>query len=41
LEVILSQDSAILLLGIYPKDSPLYNRNSGSAMFIAASFVIA
>jgi hypothetical protein len=40
LEVILPEDSAIKLLGIYPKDAPPYDKNRCFAMFIAAVFVI-
>jgi hypothetical protein len=29
------------LLGIYPKDSPIYNKHTNSTMFIAALFTIA
>jgi len=28
-------------LGIYPKDAPTYNKDTGSTMFIAALFIIA
>ena len=40
LEIGLHQDPAIPLLGIYPKDAPLYHRDTCSTMFIAALFVI-
>ena len=35
------EDPAILLLGIYPEDSPVCNKNTFSTMFIAALFLIA
>ena len=34
------QDPAIPFLGIYPKDIPLYHKDTYSTMFIAASFII-
>ena len=37
----LPEDSAIPLLGIYPKDSVACNRGTCSIMFIAALFIIA
>ena len=36
-----SQDSAVLLLGIYPNYTLSYHRNTCSAMFTAALFIIA
>ena len=36
----LTQDPAIPLLGIYPKDAQLYHKDMCSTMFIAALFVI-
>jgi hypothetical protein len=39
LEIILPEDPAIPLLGIYPKDSPTYNKDTCFTMFIAASFI--
>jgi hypothetical protein len=36
----MQEDSAILLLGIYRKDAPTYNRDTCSTMFIAALFII-
>ena len=39
-EVVLPQDPAILLLGIYSKDAPPYHKDICSMMFIAALFVI-
>jgi hypothetical protein len=41
LTIVLPEDSAIPLLGIYPKDSPTFNKDTCSSMFIAASFIIA
>ena len=41
LEIVLLEDPAIPLLGIYPKYAPPYHKDTGSTMFIAASFVIA
>jgi hypothetical protein len=38
--VLLPEDPAIPLLGIYPKDSPTNNKNICSTMFIAALFKI-
>ena len=38
---ILPEDPAIPLLGMYPKDSPTYNKDSCSTMFIEALFIIA
>jgi hypothetical protein len=40
LEIDISEDPAILL-GIYPKDSPIYNKDTYSTLFIAALFIIA
>jgi hypothetical protein len=40
LEIVLSEDSAIPLLGINPKDTPIYNKDLCSTMFIAALFII-
>lgn len=41
LEIILSEDPAILLRGIYPKDARPYHKATWSTTFIAAVFVIA
>ena len=41
LESNLPQDSAIPLLGIYPKDAQSYHKDMCSTMFIATLFVIA
>jgi hypothetical protein len=40
LGIVLPVDTAIPLLGIYPKDSPTYNKDTCSTMFIAALFII-
>jgi hypothetical protein len=40
MEIILLEDPAILLLGIYPKDAPSYHKEICSTMFIADLFVI-
>jgi len=41
LDIVLSEDLAIPLLGIYPNDAPTYSQDSCSIMFIAALFIIA
>jgi hypothetical protein len=41
LDIVLPEDPAITFLGIYPKDSPTYNKNTCSTIFIAALFIIA
>ena len=41
MEIVLPEDPAITLLGIYPKDAPLYNKDTCSTMFIGALFIIA
>jgi hypothetical protein len=41
LDIILPEDPAIPLLGIYPEEVPAVNKNACSAMFIAALFIIA
>jgi len=41
LDIVLPEDSAIPLLGIYPKDAPTYKKDTCSTMFIAALFIIA
>jgi len=40
LDIVLSEDPAIPLLDIYPKDAQTYNKDTCSAMFIAALFII-
>jgi hypothetical protein len=39
--VLLPEDPAIPLLGIYPEDSPTCNKGTCSTVFIAAIFIIA
>jgi hypothetical protein len=41
LELVLLEDPAIPLLGIYPTDVQIYNKNTCSIMFIAPLFIIA
>jgi hypothetical protein len=41
LDIVLLENPAIPLLSIYPKNSPTYNKDICSAMFIAALFIIA
>jgi hypothetical protein len=41
LDIVLPEDPAIPLLGIYPKDAPTCNKYTSSTMFIAALFIIA
>jgi hypothetical protein len=41
LDIILLEDPAIPLLGIYPEDAPTGNKDPCSTMFIAALFLIA
>jgi hypothetical protein len=41
LEIVLLEDRAIPLLGIYPKDVPPYPKDTCSTIFIAALFSIA
>jgi hypothetical protein len=41
LEIVLLEDPAIPLLGIYPEDVPTCNKDTCSTMFIAALFTIA
>ena len=40
LDIVLLEDPAIPLLGIYPKDAPTYNKDTCSTMFIEALFII-
>jgi hypothetical protein len=39
--IVLPEDPAIPLLGIYPEDVPTGNKDTCSTMFIAALFIIA
>ena len=41
LGMILPEDPVISLLGIYPEDSPAWNKDTCSTLFIAALFIIA
>ena len=41
LDIVLPEDPAITLLGIYPEDVPTCNKDTCSTMFIAAIFIIA
>ena len=41
MDIVLWEDPAIPLLGIYPEDVPTGNKNTCSTMFIAALFIIA
>jgi hypothetical protein len=40
LEIVLPEDTDILLLGLYPKDAPPYHKDTYSIMFTAALFTI-
>jgi hypothetical protein len=40
MEIVLSEDPAITLLGIYPKDALTYNKDTCYTMFIAALLII-
>jgi hypothetical protein len=40
LDIVLPEDPAIKLLGIYPKVFPTYNKDMCPTMFIAALFII-
>ena len=41
MDIILPEDPAITLLGIYPEEVPTGNKNTCSTMFIAALFIVA
>jgi hypothetical protein len=41
LDIVLPEDPAIPLLGIYPEDVPTGNKDTCSTMFIANLFIIA
>jgi hypothetical protein len=41
LDIVLLEDPAIPLLGIYPEDAPTCNKDTCSTMFIAVLFIIA
>jgi hypothetical protein len=40
-DILLPEDPAILLLGIYPKDAPTHNKVTSSTKFITALIIIA
>ena len=40
MDIILPEDPAIPLLGIYPEEVPTGNKNTCSTVFIAALFII-
>jgi hypothetical protein len=39
LEIVLHEETDILLLSIYPKDAPVYKKDTCSSMIIAALFI--
>ena len=41
MDIVLTEDPAIPLLGIYPEDVPTCNKDTCSTMFIEALFIIA
>ena len=41
MDIVLTEDPAISLLGIYPEDAPIFNNDTCSTVFIAALFIIA
>ena len=41
MDILLPEDPAIPLLGIYPEDAPTGKKDTCSTMFIAALFIIA
>jgi hypothetical protein len=41
LDIVLPEDLVIPLLGIYPEDAPICNKDTCSTRFIAALFIIA
>jgi hypothetical protein len=41
LEIVLPENPAIPLLGLYPEDDPTCNKDTCSTMFIAALFIVA
>ena len=41
MDIVLQEDPAIPLMGIYPEEVPTGNKNTCSTMFIAALFIIA
>jgi hypothetical protein len=41
MDIVLSEDLTVPLLGIYPDDAPTGNKDTCSTMFIAALFIVA
>ena len=41
MDIVLPENPAIPLLDIYPRDTPIYNTDTCTTMFIAALFIIA
>jgi hypothetical protein len=41
LNIVLPEDPAISLVGLYPKDSPTYNKDTCFTMLIVALYIIA
>ena len=41
MDIVLPEDPAIPLLGIYPEDAPTGKKDTCSTMFVAALFIIA
>jgi hypothetical protein len=41
LDIVLSEDLTLPLLGIYPEGTPTYNKDTCSTMFIEALFIVA
>ena len=41
LDIVLPEDPVIPLLGIYPRDTPTYNKDTCTTMFVAALYIIA
>ena len=40
MDIVLTEDVAILLLGLYPEDAPTINKDTCSTMFIAALSIV-
>jgi hypothetical protein len=40
LDIVLPEDAAIPLLGMYPEDAPTCNKDTCSSLFIASLFII-
>ena len=41
MKIVVLEDPAVPLLGIYPEDAPTYNKETWSIMFLAVLFIIA